>query len=254
MPFPTTRLYLEDSHLFETEATITGVRDNALAFDRTCFHPGGGGQPSDQGLIGLPSGLIFEVASAEADASGVIWHVCPAGLSEAIFCSQTATLTVNAERRLALTRYHTVLHVLNTIALRDYKAWITGAQIGTDYSRIDFKWDGFSAAACPELEAKVNAVLDAGHTLKAFYLNENEFQRRTDLLRTLDVSPPVIDGRVRVVAIDGFDEQACGGTHVHSTADVGRFSITKTENKGKSNKRLYVRLEPPAILESKTNA
>jgi misacylated tRNA(Ala) deacylase len=253
MPFPTTRLYLEDSHLFETAATITGVRENALAFNQTCFYPGGGGQPSDQGFLRLSSGLIIEVSSAQADAGGVIWHICP-GLPGAILCSQTATLTVNAERRLALTRYHTVLHVLNTIALRDYKAWITGAQIGTDYSRIDFKWDGFAAAACPELEAKVNAVLDAGHTLRAFYLNENEFQRRTDLLRTLDVRPPVIDGRVRVVAIEGFDEQACGGTHVHSTFDVGRFSITRTENKGKSNKRLYVRLEPPGILESKTNA
>jgi Ser-tRNA(Ala) deacylase AlaX len=69
---------------------------------------------------------------------------------------------------------------------------------------------------------------------------------RGDLLRALDVRPPVLDGRVRVVEIDGFDAQACGGTHVHSTAEIGSLSIYKTENKGRNNKRLYVRLSEPA--------
>ena len=53
----------------------------------------------------------------------------------------------------------------------------------------------------------------------------------------------MIDRRVRVVEIEGFDAQACGGTHVHSTRELGRFSIFRTENKGKINKRLYLRLE-----------
>jgi len=149
---------------------------------------------------------------------------------------------VNKERRLALTRYHTVLHVLNTIALRDYGGWITGVQIGVDQSRIDFKLDSLSAAMCAELEGKVNAVLAGNHALKAYYLSEEEFRRRDDLLRTLEARPPVSDGRVRVVEIQGFDAQACGGTHVGSTSEVGRFAIVRTENKGRINKRLYVRL------------
>ena len=146
-------------------------------------------------------------------------------------------------RRLALTRYHTVLHVVNTIALRDYAGWITGVQIGVDYSRIDFKLEGFSPALCAELETKVNAVLVRDLALRAYYLPEQEFRAREDLLRTLEARPPVIDGRVRVVEIVGFDAQACGGTHVSSTRELGRFSIFRTENKGKINKRLYVRLE-----------
>jgi len=136
-----------------------------------------------------------------------------------------------------------VLHVLNTIALRDYDAWITGVQIGTDYSRIDFKIEGFSAALCAELESKVNAVLQAAHALKSYDVPEEEFRQRRDLLRTLDAQPPVHRGRVRVVEIEGFDAQACGGTHVHSTTEVGKFSIFRTENKGRINKRLYVRLD-----------
>ncbi len=140
-------------------------------------------------------------------------------------------------------RYHTVLHVLNTIALRDYQGWITGVQIGVEYSRIDFKLENFSAALCLELEKKVNEVLAGDHALKSYSIPEEEFRKRADLLRTLEVKPPFSHGQVRVVEIEGFDAQACGGTHVHSTAEVGRFSIFRTENKGRINKRLYVRLE-----------
>lgn len=115
-------------------------------------------------------------------------------------------------------------------------------QIGVDYSRIDFKWEGFSLAVCGELEYTVNSVLRGNHSLKSFYIPEHEFQKRQDLLRTLEVKPPVIAGRVRVVEIVGFDAQACGRTFASSTGELGRFSIFRTGNKGKINKRLYIRL------------
>ena len=116
-------------------------------------------------------------------------------------------------------------------------------QIGVDYSRIDFKWEGYAPAVCGEPENKVNAVLRGNHSLKSYYIPEDEFHKREDLLRTLEVKPPVIGGRVRVVEIEGFDAQACGGTHASSTGELGRFSIFRTENKGKINKRLYIRLD-----------
>ena len=151
-------------------------------------------------------------------------------------------LKIDSERRLALAQYHTVLHVLNTIVLRDYTGWITGAQIGVDYSRVDFNLPGFSPVMREELERKVNAVLTTDHSTRAFTLPEDEFRRRPALLRTIEVKPPVVERRAHVVEIVGFDAQACAGTHLPSTAGLGRFSITKTENKGKLNKRLYVHL------------
>ena len=190
-------------------------------------------------------GAVLEIESAHADDDEIVWHVTrSAPPSDAL--AQTAHLTVQRERRLALTRYHTVLHVLNSIALRDYDGWITGVQIATDYSRIDFKLEGFSAALCAELENKVNAVLEGNHALKSYYIAEEEFRKREDLLRTLEVKPPISQGRVRVVEIERFDAQACGGTHVSTTSEVGRLSIFRTENKGRINKRLYVRLEQPS--------
>jgi misacylated tRNA(Ala) deacylase len=235
----TRRLYWEDDHCYSAEARVIAVEGNEIACDRTCFYPGGGGQPPDQGAI------IFDdrrapVSSVRADAEGVIWHATdhPYRALE----NETVRLDIDVERRKALARYHTVLHVLNTIVLRDYAGWITGAQIGIDYSRIDFNLAGFSPAMREELERKVNAVLEADRPIRAYTLAESEFRERSDLLRTLEAKPPVIEGRVRVVEIEGFDAQACGGTHPHSTAGLGRFSITKFEYKGKQNKRLYVYL------------
>jgi misacylated tRNA(Ala) deacylase len=238
----TTRLYLQDDHCFEAEATVVGVRGNSLAFDQTCFYPGGGGQPADEGSVTLPSGESLEIVSVQADPDDIIWHHSTSALPSEII-GQRVKLALNEEKRYALARYHTVLHVLNTIVLRDYAGWITGAQIAADYSRIDFKLEGFSAALCGDLEDKVNAVLEGNHALRSYYIPEAEFNRRGDLLRTLEVRPPVSNGQVRVVEIRGFDAQACGGTHVHNTSEVGRFSIFRTENKGKNNKRLYIRLD-----------
>jgi len=241
----TRRLYLEDDHCFETDAKVTALLENAMAFDQTCFYPGGGGQPPDEGLVRMQSGEVFEITSVHVDSDEILWHISKSS-SLPNLVGQATRLILNRERRLALMRYHTVLHVLNTIALRDYGGWITGVQMAVDYSRIDFKLDGFSAAMCTELEKKVNAVLDGNHALKSYTLPEEEFHKRDDLLRTLEVKPPVSHGQVRVVEIEGFDAQACGGTHVKSTSEVGRFSIFRTENKGKINKRLYVRLNQAA--------
>jgi misacylated tRNA(Ala) deacylase len=238
----TRRLYLQDSYCFETEAVVTAVQGEALAFDRTCFHPGGGGQPPDEGLVRIGNAESLEIASVQEGPDEILWHLSrtppPPKLP-----GQTVRLALNKDRRLAIMRQHTVLHVLNTIALRDYQGWITGVQIGVEYSRIDFKLEDFSAAVCLELERKVNAVLAGNHALRSYTIPEAEFRQRADLLRTLEVKPSVSHGQVRVVEIEGFDAQACGGTHVHSTAEVGRFSIFRTENKGRINKRLYVRLE-----------
>jgi misacylated tRNA(Ala) deacylase len=241
----TERLYLEDSYCFEAEATVCAIQPDSLAFDRTCFYPGGGGQPSDEGSARLQSGELLVIGSAHADADEIIWHACQTPPAPAIL-GQSVQLVLNKARRLALMRYHTVLHILNTIALRDYQGWITGVQIGVDYSRIDFKLENFSAAVCAELGQKVNAVIAANHSIRSYAIPEDEFRRREDLLRTLEVKPPISHGQVRVVEIEGFDAQACGGTHVHSTSEAGRFSIFRTENKGRINKRLYVRLEQMA--------
>lgn len=240
---PTLRLYWDDDHTVEADATVVAVEGEALACDRTCFYPGGGGQPPDHGTIDA-GGVSLAVTSVRAGEHGVVWHVT-APPPDTALVGRAARLSIDPARRQALTRHHTVLHVLNTTALREHGGWITGVQIGVEYSRIDFTLEHFSAAVVTDLEARVNAVLDEDRPLTASWIDEAEFRARDDLRRTLTAEPPVVDGRVRVVTIEGFDAQACGGTHVRRLREVGRLSIYRTENKGRLNKRLYLRLAPP---------
>lgn len=243
---PTQRLYLADARVLQATATAVAVQGDRVAFDRSPFYSGGGGQPPDRGRLALDDGRALDVRDVAADEAGVVWHQC--ANATALRVGQRVTLIVDGARRAALSRFHTVLHVLNTVAMRDFNAWITGCQIGADYSRIDFKLDRLSPELVQALAAGVNAVLAGDHPVRSLSLPEEEFRRRPELLRTLDVRPPVIDGRVRVVEIEGFDAQACGGTHVAHTREIGRLRIVRTENKGRSNKRLYVELDAPATV------
>ncbi len=111
-------------------------------------------------------------------------------------------------------------------------------------SRIDLKLDGFTRDHLAEFEQAVNAVLVRDLGVAARTISEEEFGRRPELVRTLDVRPPVIDGRVRIVEIAGFDAQACGGTHVHATSEVGAARIVRFDNKGRDNKRFYWEIPP----------
>ena len=111
----------------------------------------------------------------------------------------------------------------------------------TDYARIDFAMPWLDPVVLADLELRMNETLAANHAVRAYTMPPEEFAQRPDLIRTLNVKPPVYHGVVRIVEIVGFDGQACGGTHVRHTREVGACTIFKSENKGKQNKRLYVR-------------
>lgn len=98
---------------------------------------------------------------------------------------------------------------------------------------------GFTREQIPAFEQSVNAAIERRLPLRASFIGEDEFRRQPELVRTLNVLPPVVDGQVRIVEIEGFDAQACGGTHVRSTSEIGRTRVAKFDNKGKDNKRFY---------------
>lgn len=235
-----TKLYLEDPYLREFEAEVTDSSDGWSALSQTAFYPGGGGQPADRGQL-LAAGVAEPVVEVREDDGGQVWHRTVRPLAP-------GTPVVGAldwPYRHALMRHHALMHVVNTIARDRFGGVITGVQLGPERSRIDLKLACFSREAVPELEQRVNAVLARDLPVTSTTIPEEEFHRRPELVRTLDVKPPVIAGRVRVVEIAGFDAQACGGTHVHRTAEIGGARILKFDNKGKDNKRFYWELTPP---------
>lgn len=228
----TRRLYLHDDQCVAAIATVQAVADGVFTVDQSPFFVGGGGQPCD---IGTVDGVAIRGVAVDADDR--VWHQSAAALT----VGQQVKLCVDAPRRAILSRYHTALHVLNTLAMVHYQAWITGAHMTTDYARIDFAMPWLDPVVLADLELRMNETLAANHAVRAYTMPPAEFAQRPDLIRTLNVKPPVYHGVVRIVEIVGFDGQACGGTHVRHTHDVGACTIFKSENKGKQNKRLYVR-------------
>jgi misacylated tRNA(Ala) deacylase len=88
------------------------------------------------------------------------------------------------------------------------------------------------------LEAQLNAMVEADHPVSNEWITDAEMEAKADLIKTMKVKPPTGQGRVRLVRIGDIDLQPCGGTHVASTAEIGRLALGKIEKKGKQNRRV----------------
>ena len=234
------RLYLDDPYLREFDAEVTDSAEGWCGLSQTAFHPGGGGQPHDRGRLAL-RGIDVTVSAVREDDEGRIWHRVDYDLAR----GERVRGAIDWPFRYTLMRHHALMHVVNTVAWQQFGGLITGVQIGPDRSRIDFRLGEFGRERIGEFEAHVNTAIDRGLPISSSIISENEYRSRPDLVRTANVLPPVVDGRVRIVTIAGFDAQACGGTHVHSTAEIGRARITKFDNKGRENKRFYWEVATP---------
>ncbi len=238
----TERLFLEDSYLREFDAQVTDSVDGWSVLSRTAFHPGGGGQPFDHGWIS-GSGTSYPVLGMREEGE-LLWHQVGAPLE--------AGLTVHGRldwpRRLALMRHHCLLHVVNALAHQRFGGLVSGAEIGPERSRVDLSVSAFTRDDLPAFEAAVNEVIHRALPVRASVVPEATLETRPELVRTLKVRPPVVNGGVRIVELEGFDAQACGGTHVHSTAEIGEARIVKFDNRGKNNKRFYWELASPAAV------
>jgi misacylated tRNA(Ala) deacylase len=190
--------------------------------------------------LAMDTGQKISVLTVKRGDSGTLWHVCNI-LPDHLHIGQSGTVHLNEERRLRLMRFHTALHVFNTIMLRSFDGWITGVRMNPDRSHIDFKVD-YTSDMPLRVEDEVNEVIARQLAVESYSITADEFQNRPDLLRTLEAEPPIENNQVRVVEIVGFEAQACGGTHVRDTASVGRIKIVKVDNKGKQNRRFYLEL------------
>lgn len=230
----TARLYLEDPYLREFDADVTASTDGWCLLTRTAFYPGGGGQPADRGLLSVGDRKL-QVSDSREDQDRNLWHQ----VGRDIPVGERARGEVDWPYRYALMRHHGLMHVVNHVARMHFDGFITGVQIGPDRSRIDFKLADFTREMIPEFERHVNEAIELGLPVSSSIITEAEFRSRPALIRTLNVLPPIVEGQVRIVEIEGFDAQACGGTHVHSTDEIGRATVVKFDNKGKDNKRFY---------------
>jgi misacylated tRNA(Ala) deacylase len=234
----TEELYHQDAYLRQFHAKVIKSDDQAVVLDRTAFYPGGGGQPSDMGMLKNAEDIwaVQKVRRKEGDA----WHV----LDKA--APSPGTLLegeIDWSRRLQLMRVHTAMHILCGVIWRDYGASVTGGNMEPLKGRMDFEFETMRRELVDEIEEKINFEVEAAREVTTRVLPREEAFQIPDLIRTkINLLPEGIK-QVRIVEIDGLDLQADGGTHVANTREVGLIKVVDYKSKGAINKRIVVALE-----------
>jgi misacylated tRNA(Ala) deacylase len=233
---PTDLLYLRDAYERKFDAAVVDVdrEGRRVALDRTAFYPTGGGQPHDTGtLAGLP------VAGVRKEGE-LVWHTL-GGDGALPRPGEAVHGEVDWERRHALMRTHTALHVLCGVIWNEWGTAVTGGNMEPLSARMDFEFDPLPEGFGARVEQLVNTELAADRPIEVSFLPRDTALEDEDLIRTKVSLIPESVPEIRVVDIVGLDKQADGGTHVATTGEVGRVRVVKTESKGKGNKR--IRLE-----------
>ena len=242
-------LYQTDSYLREFAATVVAVdaENGRVALDRSAFYPGGGGQPNDLGHLTF-SGATVPVTKVKKEGD-LVWHwlsssplLAGEGLGVRSFPAegQTVAGTIDWDRRYALMRTHSALHVLCGVVWRDYGALVTGGNMEPGNGRMDFEFETMRGELVHQIEARCNAEVAAARDLRVRILPREEAFQIPDLIRTkINLLPEGIS-EVRTVEIVGLDLQADGGTHVANTREIGRIRVTDYKSKGAINKRIYI--------------
>jgi len=234
----THRLDLDDPTLREWDATVVGVNERGIVLDRSAFYPGGGGQPPDEGVL-LWGGVRTRIVGT---SKGDDLYLVP---NEGDPVPQPGTQVRGAlddERRTALMRTHSGLHVLTGVVFRDFGALVTGGNMEPLTARMDFDL----AEVPPDFKDRVaqacNDEIARDRAIQVQTLPRDEAFAIPDIIRTAtNLLPPDIEV-VRIVDIVGLDAQADGGTHVASTKQIGGLEVVKMENKGRGFRRLRVRI------------
>ena len=213
---------------------------------RTVFYPGGGGQPSDTGILRAADGRQWAVLAAKKSGADIVHQLAPLDPDQAPpAVGETVSAIVDWDRRHRLMRTHTALHALCGVVWRDYRAQVTGGNMEPGAGRLDFEFETMSGDLVSEIESNVNRELHASREVRVNILPREEAFAIPDLIRTkVNLLPEGIQ-EVRTIEIVGLDLQADGGTHVANTADVGSIRVSGYESKGRINKRIRIELIDP---------
>jgi len=233
----TEKLFLDDPRLRTAPATVLASDPDGIVLDRTVFYARSGGQPGDVGVLRWDGGETPIVDTVKGDGETVL-HV-PAPDASLPPTGAAVAGEIDWDRRHRLMRMHTAMHLLCSVIKG---AAVTGGSVGADRSRLDF--DLPSLPPKEDIEAGLNALIDADYPVRIEWVDEAVLDSNPDLVRTMSVTPPRGAGRLRLMRVGDdktlVDLQPCGGTHVARTGEIGRISVVKIENKGKQNRRIII--------------
>lgn len=230
-------VFRDDSYLKSLDAVVSEVLpDGGIVLDRTIFYANSGGQPGDSGSLAADGDLQIAVATAvhpEGDKTRIV-HV-PAPDQPSLSVGQRVRAEIDWERRYRLMRVHTALHLLS-VAL---PFPVTGGAVGEEKGRLDFDMPEVPADLAA-IEARLNEMVATDYEVTSEWITDAEMAANPGMIKTMNVKPPMGQGRVRLIRIGDIDLQPCGGTHVKSTGEIGPLKLGKIEKKGAQNRRVHL--------------
>jgi misacylated tRNA(Ala) deacylase len=235
----THRLELDDQTLREWNAVVLDSAPDGIVLDRSAFYPGGGGQPPDHGVL-LWGGVQTRIVGVRKSVDDL--YLLPLEGDPLPPIGTAVQGAVEDERRTALMRTHSGLHILCGVVFRDTGALVTGGNMEPLSARMDFNLPELPEGFKQSVEDAVNAEILADRRIDVRTLPRAEAFAIPDIIRTATNLVPEDVKDVRIVDIVGLDTQADGGTHVASTAHVGHVRVAKVENKGKGFRRVRIEI------------
>jgi alanyl-tRNA synthetase len=221
----TERIYYQDSYAREFQASVIAVhstdRGRMAELDRTAFYPASGGQPDDQGWLGLAR--VLEVTE---DDSGKVLH-----LIEGELPLGPVQGSLDWERRFDHMQQHTGQHLLSQAFVQIAGARTLSFHLGKDVSTIDVEIAELSNEAIDRVVAQANSLVYENRPVQVKFFGPDEVPGLG--LR----KEPQRAGELRIIEIEGYDRSACGGTHLRHTGELGMVQICGTE-RYKSNYRI----------------
>lgn len=197
----------------------------------TAFYPHGGGQPCDLGQIG---GIAVLEVNLE---DGEIWHKLERSPEQ-----DEVDCELDWERRFDHMQQHTGQHLLSAITLKLTDAMTLSFHLGTDYATIDVAAETLSAEQLAAIEQEVNRQIVRNAPVRASWVTAEEAARLPL------VKQPTVTEDIRIVEIEGVEYNACGGTHVAATGEIGIIKLLRTE-KVKGGTRIYFKCGMRALNE-----
>ncbi|MEM0116999.1 MAG: alanyl-tRNA editing protein [Conexivisphaerales archaeon] len=229
----TRKLFWEDMYLREFDAKVISYDENRVVLDQTAFYPQGGGLVSDTGSVN--NVRVTEVISEGDNIVHILNGLIHLNSGDNVHCK------LDWDRRYEIMKMHTAAHLMSSVIHQRTGALITGNRIAPDESRIDFSLESYDKEKILTYIDEVNQIIKQGIEVSVFFMKKAEAIRIPGLIKLANATPPDVD-ILRIVKIGDVDIQADGGVHVKNTKEIGNIFVTKLENKGRLNRRIYYKL------------
>lgn len=229
------KLYYDSAYIREWQTRISRVEEREdgyyVILEETAFYPHGGGQPCDEGRIqGVP---VLDVIS---EGENVLHKLASLPGEDVVTCE------VDWKRRFDHMQQHSGQHLLSAVCRDLYQAMTVSFHLGTDYATIDIEQPELSPAQLAAIENEVNQQIYKNRTISSYFVTEEE------LAKLPLVKQPKVTENIRIVEIQDVEYNACGGTHVSATGEIGMIKLLKAE-KQKGNTRIYFKCGYRALQE-----